>query len=152
AHLDEQPPAHRRQHLRVHCVHRRRVREHADHRVARRREGGRRRRHSQAGAARLVGAAVPDHHLVPEAREPRRDARAHLADACHAYLHVLNPSLVSIATDTLSLEGAWYEPAGGKARAAALLFHGNTMNFYSGAPRFLPPRLAELGLASLAFN
>jgi pimeloyl-ACP methyl ester carboxylesterase len=26
------------------------------------------------------------------------------------------------------------------------------MNFYSGAPRFLPPRLAELGLASLAFN
>src|SRR5258705_8085912 len=26
------------------------------------------------------------------------------------------------------------------------------MNFYSGAPRFLPPALAELGLASLAFN
>src|SRR5438270_11555487 len=26
------------------------------------------------------------------------------------------------------------------------------MNFYSGAPRFLPPRLAELGYASLAFN
>src|SRR5205085_650366 len=66
--------------------------------------------------------------------------------------HVLNTSLVSVATDTLSLEGAWYEPAGAKARAAALLFHGNTMNFYSGAPRFLPPRLAELGLASLAFN
>jgi pimeloyl-ACP methyl ester carboxylesterase len=65
---------------------------------------------------------------------------------------VLNTSLVSIATDTLSLEGAWYEPAGRKARGAALLFHGNTMNFYSGAPRFLPPRLAELGLASLAFN
>jgi len=65
---------------------------------------------------------------------------------------VLNTSLVSIATDTLPLEGAWYEPAGRKARGAALLFHGNTMNFYSGAPRFLPPRLAELGLASLAFN
>jgi len=65
---------------------------------------------------------------------------------------VLNTSLVSIATDTLPLEGAWYEPAGRKARAAALLFHGNTMNFYSGAPRFLPPRLAQLGLASLAFN
>jgi len=65
---------------------------------------------------------------------------------------VLNTSLVSIATDTLSLEGAWYEPAGADARAAALLFHGNTMNFYSGAPRFLPSRLAELGLASLAFN
>ena len=65
---------------------------------------------------------------------------------------MLNTSLVSIPTDTLSLEGAWYEPAAAKARGAALLFHGNTMNFYSGAPRFLPPRLAELGLASLAFN
>ena len=65
---------------------------------------------------------------------------------------MLNTSLVSVATDTLPLEGAWYEPAGRKARGAALLFHGNTMNFYSGAPRFLPPRLAELGLASLAFN
>ena len=69
---------------------------------------------------------------------------------------MLKTSLVSIATDTLSLEGAWYEPAGAEgsnaARGAALLFHGNTMNFYSGAPRFLPPRLAELGYASLAFN
>jgi len=69
---------------------------------------------------------------------------------------VLNTSLVSIATDTLSLEGAWYEPGAPSGtsvvRGAALLFHGNTMNFYSGAPRFLPPRLAELGLASLAFN
>src|SRR5919197_1532740 len=45
-------------------------------------------------------------------------------------------SLVSIPTDTVPLEGAWYEPAGGKAHHAALLFHGNTMNFYSGAPRF----------------
>jgi pimeloyl-ACP methyl ester carboxylesterase len=61
-------------------------------------------------------------------------------------------SLVSVPTDGLSLEGAWYEPADAKARGAALLFHGNTMNFYSGAPRFLPPALAELGLASLAFN
>ncbi|MFN2645557.1 MAG: alpha/beta hydrolase [Burkholderiales bacterium] len=65
---------------------------------------------------------------------------------------MLNTSLVSIPTDTLSLEGAWYEPAGARAYDAALLFHGNTMNFYSGAPRFLPPRLAELGIASLAFN
>jgi pimeloyl-ACP methyl ester carboxylesterase len=65
---------------------------------------------------------------------------------------VLSTSLVSIPTDTLSLEGAWYEPAGRTASGAALLFHGNTMNFYSGAPRFLPPRLAELGLGSLAFN
>jgi pimeloyl-ACP methyl ester carboxylesterase len=33
-----------------------------------------------------------------------------------------------------------------------LLFHGNTMNFYVGAPRFLPPALTRLGLACLAFN
>jgi pimeloyl-ACP methyl ester carboxylesterase len=65
----------------------------------------------------------------------------------------MKTALISIPTDSLSLEGAWYEPeASHAARAAALLFHGNTMNFYSGAPRFLPPRLAELGLASLAFN
>lgn len=70
----------------------------------------------------------------------------------NASLPLSTTSLVSIPTDTLSLEGAWYEPAGANARGAALLFHGNTMNFYNGAPRFLPPRLAELGLASLAFN
>src|SRR5690242_11469159 len=64
----------------------------------------------------------------------------------------MSMTLVSIPTDTLSLEGSWYEPAGAPARGAALLFHGNTMNFYSGAPRFLPPRLAELRFASLAFN
>ena len=61
-------------------------------------------------------------------------------------------SLVSIPTDTVALEGAWYEPEGGARSGAALLFHGNTMNFYSGAPRFLPPALTELGLACLAFN
>jgi pimeloyl-ACP methyl ester carboxylesterase len=33
-----------------------------------------------------------------------------------------------------------------------MLFHGNTMNFYVGAPRFLPPVLTKLGFACLAFN
>lgn len=61
-------------------------------------------------------------------------------------------SLVSIPTDTVALEGAWYEPEGAIRTGAALLFHGNTMNFYSGAPRFLPPALTELGYACLAFN
>src|SRR6267142_2437524 len=61
-------------------------------------------------------------------------------------------SLVSIPTDTVALEGAWYEPDAAARSGAALLFHGNTMNFYSGAPRFLPPALTELGLACLAFN
>ena len=59
--------------------------------------------------------------------------------------------LVSIPTDTLPLDGLYYEPEG-KARGAALLFHGNTMNFYTGAMRFLPPALVRLGLACLAFN
>jgi pimeloyl-ACP methyl ester carboxylesterase len=60
--------------------------------------------------------------------------------------------LVTIPTDTLPLEGALHEPGGGKATGAVLLFHGNTMNFYVGAPRFLPPVLTRLGLACLAFN
>ena len=52
----------------------------------------------------------------------------------------------------MPLEGALHEPDGGKAAGAVLLFHGNTMNFYVGAPRFLPPVLTRLGLACLAFN
>lgn len=63
---------------------------------------------------------------------------------------------MTIATPSTPLDGAWYEPDGETgnrpARQAALLLHGNTMNFYTGAPRFLPPHLARLGLASLAFN
>ncbi len=61
-------------------------------------------------------------------------------------------TLVSIPTDSVPLDGAFYEPEDGASMGAALLFHGNTMNFYTGAPRFLPPALARLGLASLAFN
>ena len=33
-----------------------------------------------------------------------------------------------------------------------MLLHGNCMNFYTGAMRFLPPHLTKLGLAALAFN
>jgi pimeloyl-ACP methyl ester carboxylesterase len=63
----------------------------------------------------------------------------------------MRTTLVSIPTDTVPLEGAFHEPEGAAA-GAALLLHGNTMNFYVGPPRFLPPVLAALGLASLAFN
>jgi pimeloyl-ACP methyl ester carboxylesterase len=63
----------------------------------------------------------------------------------------MRAELVSIPTDTVPLDGLYYEPEG-KAAGAALLFHGNTMNFYVGAMRFLPPALAKLGLACLAFN
>src|SRR5262245_12205814 len=64
----------------------------------------------------------------------------------------MRTELVSIPTDTLPLDGAYYEPDRGRAAGAVLLFHGNTMNFYVGAPRFLPPALTRLGLACLAFN
>src|SRR5437868_235360 len=60
-------------------------------------------------------------------------------------------SLVSIPTDTHALDGLYYEPDA-PARGAAMLLHGNCMNFYTGAPRFLPPHLNRLGLAALAFN
>ena len=64
----------------------------------------------------------------------------------------MKTTLVSIPTDTIPLDGAWYEPEGGATAGAVLLFHGNTMNFYMGAPRFLPPALTRLGFACLAFN
>jgi pimeloyl-ACP methyl ester carboxylesterase len=64
----------------------------------------------------------------------------------------LKTTLVTIPTDTIPLDGAWHEPDGGTIRGAALLFHGNTMNFYTGAPRFLPPALTAMGYACLAFN
>lgn len=64
----------------------------------------------------------------------------------------MNTTLVTIATDTTPLDGAWYEPERGATAGAVLLFHGNTMNFYVGAPRFLPPALTQLGFACLAFN
>ena len=61
--------------------------------------------------------------------------------------------LVSIPTDSTPLDGLFYEaaPADGGSQAA-LLFHGNTMNFYTGSLRFLPPVLTEAGLSCLAFN
>ena len=60
--------------------------------------------------------------------------------------------LISIPTATTPLEGAYHEPDDGPIAGAVLLFHGNTMNFYTGAQRFLPPVLTRLGLACLAFN
>jgi pimeloyl-ACP methyl ester carboxylesterase len=60
--------------------------------------------------------------------------------------------LISIATDTIPLDGALHLPDGPAAAGAVLLFHGNTMNFYIGAPRFLPPALTAMGYACLAFN
>jgi pimeloyl-ACP methyl ester carboxylesterase len=64
----------------------------------------------------------------------------------------MRTELVSIATDTLPLDGALHLPEDRPVTGAVLLLHGNTMNFYVGAPRFLPPVLTRLGLACLAFN
>src|SRR5262250_908768 len=64
----------------------------------------------------------------------------------------MRTTLVTIPTDTTPLEGAFHEPEVDAVAGAVLLFHGNTMNFYVGAPRFLPPALTRLGLACLAFN
>ena len=50
----------------------------------------------------------------------------------------MRTELVSIPTPTLPLDGALHRPEGVPTRGGALLFHGNTMNFYTGAPRFLP--------------
>src|SRR5882762_1864660 len=63
----------------------------------------------------------------------------------------MRAELVSIPTETIPLDGLYYEPDG-RAAGAALLFHGNTMNFYVGALRFLPPALVKLRVACLAFN
>jgi pimeloyl-ACP methyl ester carboxylesterase len=64
----------------------------------------------------------------------------------------MRTELVSIPTGAIPLDGAYYEPEGGAPAGAALFFHGNTMNFYVGASRFLPPVLTRLGLACLTFN
>jgi pimeloyl-ACP methyl ester carboxylesterase len=60
--------------------------------------------------------------------------------------------LVEIPTSTSPLAGLFYAPEGRATRASALLMHGNGMNFYSGALRFLPPALLDRGIASLAYN
>src|SRR3954454_5129854 len=64
----------------------------------------------------------------------------------------MRTELVTIDTDTLPMDGAFYEPDEGASAGGVLLFHGNTMNFYVGAPRFLPPALTALGFSCLAFN
>ena len=64
----------------------------------------------------------------------------------------MRTELISIETNTLPLDGAWHLPDEGPIVGAVMLCHGNTMNFYVGAPRFLPPSLTTLGFACLAFN
>src|SRR5690242_8905598 len=60
--------------------------------------------------------------------------------------------LVSIVTDTYPLDGLLYIPRGRRPRAAAMIFHGNCHNFYTGPSRFLPEALVADDIACLAFN
>jgi pimeloyl-ACP methyl ester carboxylesterase len=60
--------------------------------------------------------------------------------------------LISIPTDTTPLDGILHLPDSQPVSGAALLFHGATMNFYTGASRFLPPALTSMGYACLTFN
>lgn len=60
--------------------------------------------------------------------------------------------MVSIPTDSSPLTGLFYSPGDAADGRAALLMHGNGMNFYTGALRFLPPVLVEHGIAALSFN
>jgi len=64
----------------------------------------------------------------------------------------MRTELVRIETRGDPLDGALYTPDAALAQGGALLMHGNVGNFYTGPSRFLPPRLAEAGLACLAFN
>ena len=77
-----------------------------------------------------------------------------LKSAARLEPYTVKTQLVTLQTDTMPIDGAFYEPDEGEGRikGAALYFHGNTMNFYTGGARFLPPVLTKLGLAVLAFN
>lgn len=66
--------------------------------------------------------------------------------------YTVKTEIISIPTDGQALDGLYYEPQDQPIKGAVLLFHGNTMNFYVGAPRFLPPVLVPMGYACLAFN
>jgi hypothetical protein len=63
----------------------------------------------------------------------------------------MRTELITIETDTIPIEGLFYEPTG-PIKGAALFFHGNTMNFYTGAAKFLAPAMVNAGFAFFAFN
>lgn len=66
----------------------------------------------------------------------------------------MKTELIQISTDTFPMDGALFSPISHQniPGGSAIYFHGNTMNFYSGAARFLPKTLTELGLTVLTFN
>ena len=63
----------------------------------------------------------------------------------------MRTELISIPTPTHPLDGAYYTPDG-PIKGAVMYCHGNQMNFYVCAARFLAPYITSLGHAFLAFN
>ena len=63
----------------------------------------------------------------------------------------MRTELISIPTPTHPLDGAYYTPDG-PIKGTAMYCHGNQMNFYVCAARFLAPYVTSLGYAFLAFN
>lgn len=59
--------------------------------------------------------------------------------------------LISIPTPTHPLDGAFYTPEG-PIKNAAMYCHGNQMNFYVCAARFLAPHITSLSYAFMPFN
>ena len=66
----------------------------------------------------------------------------------------MKTQLIQIPTDTIPMDGALFTPSlkQNSFGRSVIFFHGNTMNFYSGAARFLPQHLTDLGLTVLTFN
>jgi len=63
----------------------------------------------------------------------------------------MRTELISIPTPTHPLDAAYYTPDG-PSKGAAMYCHGNQMNFYVCAARFLAPHLTSLGYAFMPFN
>lgn len=61
--------------------------------------------------------------------------------------------LISILTDSQPLDGLFYQSNIYESKTrVAQLFHGNTMNFYTGFCKFLPPALVKMKYSALAYN
>ena len=56
----------------------------------------------------------------------------------------MRTELIRIETPTHPLDGAHYTPDG-PSKGAAMYCHGNQMNFYVCAARFLAPHITALG-------
>ena len=63
----------------------------------------------------------------------------------------MRTELISIPTLTHPLDAAYYRPDGA-SKGAAMYCHGNQMNFYVCAARFLAPHITALGYDFMPFN